>query len=497
MHRVDTRKECCSLSTSHRCRLMVQLFVMALSLADLSHAEIFRLGYITGNYASPEHPMYTKPGQSISGALSLAVSEINSDRDILPNDILEFVVGETHGDSLLSLKQTARLWTDDVSAYIGPQETCFSEANLAAAFNIPMISHFCLEPEVSDKGRFPTFARTRPQASDAVTSVLKQFNWNSVYILHSANEYFTLVARSVQKHLHANHITVNGIKTWEAKYFHGFTANPFIPLIDESYAETRIYLVIGDTHEYIGLLTYMEERGLFDNGDYFVVGLHVDEIYKHKEAENYIKGVLEPFVQEATVRAYRSYIGIIGAPPVNPAYNKFTAAVNQYLEAPPFNFVNPLKLFGLKRQKIIRPEAAYLYDAVYLYARAVHAAKMRGEDPRDGRNLLKHIAGTSYQSVTGYLVHMDEHADAQGNFTLMALKMIDAEPTRYGLVPVGSYAQAAVSESDTTQRQEHRLDLFTSIDWVQGIPPTSEPLGGFPHTDCFNENLIDDSKRHL
>lgn len=37
--------------------------------------------------------------------------------------------------------QVAALWAANVSAFIGPQETCVHEGRMAAAFNLPMISY--------------------------------------------------------------------------------------------------------------------------------------------------------------------------------------------------------------------------------------------------------------------------------------------------------------------------------------------------------------------
>lgn len=40
--------------------------------------------------------------------------------------------------------QVAALWAANVSAFIGPQETCVHEGRMAAAFNLPMISYVCI-----------------------------------------------------------------------------------------------------------------------------------------------------------------------------------------------------------------------------------------------------------------------------------------------------------------------------------------------------------------
>lgn len=50
-------------------------------------------------------------------------------------------MSETFGEEVTSIRETAALWTRNVSVFVGPQETCVHEAKLASAFNLPMISY--------------------------------------------------------------------------------------------------------------------------------------------------------------------------------------------------------------------------------------------------------------------------------------------------------------------------------------------------------------------
>ena len=100
-----------------------------------------RLGYMTGSENLDGDMFYQKPGQVISGALTLAVDEINGRSDILPNHTLEFLIAETMGQETESIKLASILPSQNISAYIGPQETCVHEGRIAAAFNLPMISY--------------------------------------------------------------------------------------------------------------------------------------------------------------------------------------------------------------------------------------------------------------------------------------------------------------------------------------------------------------------
>lgn len=81
------------------------------------------------------------PGLRISGAISLAFEEVNANKLKSYGHELEFLITETFGEEVTSIRQTANLWTKNISGYIGPQETCVHEGRMAAAFNLPMISY--------------------------------------------------------------------------------------------------------------------------------------------------------------------------------------------------------------------------------------------------------------------------------------------------------------------------------------------------------------------
>lgn len=71
----------------------------------------------------------------------MAIKEVNEGELKLLGHSLDFIVAETFGDEVNSIRQTAALWTKQIVGYIGPQETCVHEGRMAAAFNLPMISY--------------------------------------------------------------------------------------------------------------------------------------------------------------------------------------------------------------------------------------------------------------------------------------------------------------------------------------------------------------------
>lgn len=55
----------------------------------------------------------------------------------------------------------------------------------------------------------------------------------------------------------------------------------------------------------------------------------------------------------------------------------------------------------------IRAEAAYLYDAVFLYANALREVLDDGGDPYDGLAIMERIRGRTYMSAMGYVMQLD------------------------------------------------------------------------------------------
>ena len=76
----------------------------------------------------------------VSGALSYAIEKINSE-GIVPGYNLTYVIRDIRGLTNDSLMEMSRLWRDGVVGFIGPANTCKNEALLAAAWNLPILSH--------------------------------------------------------------------------------------------------------------------------------------------------------------------------------------------------------------------------------------------------------------------------------------------------------------------------------------------------------------------
>ncbi|XP_043487729.1 guanylate cyclase 32E [Polistes fuscatus] len=462
------------------CLLLTAIHVLLGKGVD---ADTFTLGYITGSKRHPGDKEYNRLGHWISGAITLAVEEINAGELGRQGHKLDFLVGETYGREITSILMTADLWKKNVTAYIGPQESCIHEAKMAAAFNLPMISYYCSNHETSDKNKFATFARTRPpdtQISKSVVSVLKAFNWTKVtfmYLNSSLVDFneMSIVGATILSSLENNGITVNFRRCWkDPYYFLENVTNPFHKIVKETYRETRIYVILGDHDEHMGLLMALDKRKLLEKGEYWVVGINFDQ-YDEQKPDKYLHGLYQDRIKDYSVlKAYRNYFGIVASAPIG--YQNFTKLINDYMQKPPFNSTNPLSSWNNGAGVLIGPEPAYLYDAVHLYEMTLLKALKENRDPRNGTEMVAALHGVHYRSAMGYMVYMDENGDAEGNYTLIAF---DNQTSKgYGLYPIAYF----VGKENGTNLP--KLRLIREISWVGDGPPISEPYCGYHGEKC-------------
>lgn len=70
------------------------------------------------------------------------VSQIEENPHLLPNVSLELKWDDTHGETIHATKTITQMICDKVAVFFGPEgNTCYTEAIVAQAWNIPMISY--------------------------------------------------------------------------------------------------------------------------------------------------------------------------------------------------------------------------------------------------------------------------------------------------------------------------------------------------------------------
>lgn len=104
---------------------------------ELKKTQNLTIGYLTAIKGG----LKDRQGLAISGALSMALDEINKDPNILPDVNLVMRWNDTRGETVEATNAMIDMICDGVAAFFGPEGSCYVEAIVAQSRNIPMISY--------------------------------------------------------------------------------------------------------------------------------------------------------------------------------------------------------------------------------------------------------------------------------------------------------------------------------------------------------------------
>ncbi|CAH1795400.1 unnamed protein product [Owenia fusiformis] len=442
--------------------------------------DVFRIGYIPaferiGNYDPTE-------GRKVSGAITYAIEQINNSSEILANHTLEFIFKDNSADPLISIDALTELWQNDTIAFIGPEDTCRTEARIAAAWNLPMISFKCNDAEVSKKSTYPTFARTDPpnsRSAKSIIALMQHYHWSKFTLIVGNDVLMVQTAETLISLAHKNNITINDVVNYTEPYVPFVNDDQMPEIIQKTYLNTRIYVLIGIKTAFLDFVRNFNERGLTDTKEYAIIGVD-DHRYNPKfTAGSFIRDIEdENMITNKTISAFRNVLQLTVSPPSNPNYTEWEDMVRSYLYKPPINFDPPspqqIKM-GLKI--FITIYGAHLYDAIFLYARALDEHLKEGGGPRDGLAIWNRMVNRSYLSIQGHLVHMDSNGDAEANYTVLGLQP-DNTIYQYGMLPVGSFLLTGVGNGLPIYRE--KIDLWEDDAEI----PLDEPQCGFDGEKC-------------
>ena len=128
--------------TSNCNKLWLQaLFVLTLLTLQPEASDI-ALGFLLP-YNETSHLLSgaSAVGKDYASAFLLAVETITNDSSLFPGDQVTFVWNDTQCNEQASVNGMLYQLSKGIQAFIGPACTCETQAKLAAAINIPMISY--------------------------------------------------------------------------------------------------------------------------------------------------------------------------------------------------------------------------------------------------------------------------------------------------------------------------------------------------------------------
>ncbi|KAH8323965.1 hypothetical protein KR074_002395 [Drosophila pseudoananassae] len=479
------------------------LLLLSVAVRDCSnHRTVLTVGYLTALTGD----LSMRQGLAISGALTMALDEVNKDPNLLPNVTLQLRWNDTKGETVLATKAITEMICDGVATIFGPEGPCYVEAIVSQSRNIPMISYKCAEYRAS---AIPTFARTEPPDTQVVKSLLallRYYAWNKFSILYE--DVWGPVAdllkdQATERNMTVNHqlsFIDNRAKCCE-KMLSCCRSGYWYQLVQNTMNRTRIYVFLGAANSLVDFMSSMETAGLFARGEYMVIFVDM-MVYSEREAEKYLRKVDQIDVMahchstEKFNQLARSLLVVASTPPTK-GYEQFTDQVQNYSAKPPFNFNIPELFVKNKLSKFVSIYAAYLYDSVKLYAWAVD--KLLRQETRvltdevifevasNGTRVIDTIIkNRTYMSVTGATIKIDQYGDSEGNFSVLAYKPHKWNNSNniqcnYHMVPVAYFHQG-------DNLPEYKL-INGSIDWPSGgEKPTDEPMCGFANELCKKDD---------
>ncbi|XP_072944061.1 receptor-type guanylate cyclase Gyc76C-like [Epargyreus clarus] len=427
-------------------------------------------------------------GLSISGAISMALDEINNSTEILPDVTLLLQWADTHCDKL----KTTRLFTEMICtwavAFFGPEEQCEIPAFIAQSRNLPLISHKCSDDQINTS---PNFVRMDPavkKVTKSVVSLLRYYRWNKFSILYE-KAYFK-AALSLEHHAKLTKMSLNHLRLVD---------DSWSQIIQDTKSQTRIYVFFGSTPALVDMMNAMESMQLFARGEYMVIFIDMIPLWP-KDPLDYLltKDRLVCPKNQFKKRA-QSLMVVVSSPPWS-NYENFARKVHEYSSMKPFQFPDPFlgnTFFSI--------HAAYLYDSVKLYATALHNLieeetvqknetlnfnKLMSIATDGSRIVSKMLALTPFNSIMGSLIRFDEEQNTEGNYTVLAYRASsfgDVSMTNFrsdfncshSMIPVGRFLERGSSNFPS-----YAMNLRVPVDWPGMEKPEDEPACGYSNDKC-------------
>ncbi|GFR89973.1 guanylate cyclase [Elysia marginata] len=227
----------------------------------------------------------------------------------------------------------------------------------------------------------------------------------------------------------------------------------------------------------------MHSLGLTSTGQYVVIGVRDDLPYRLELSENlmFYPSEFANDRQNDSVLAFQNVLLLVGRPITNPNYASWENQVRELLHEPPINFVKNEWSDFLGIYIEVPIFAAYLYDSVLLYARALHEVLMSGGTPEDGELVFDKMKDRTFLSVQGHEVYIDDNGDAEANFTVLALRPAHNQFSR-GLLPVGRFSRNRLHRQD--------VSYVIDVDIYGNNVPLDEPVCGYKGELCLEEASI-------
>ncbi|XP_038077863.1 atrial natriuretic peptide receptor 1-like [Patiria miniata] len=457
------------------CRLTLMCVWILGTFLDLCTARKINLGILFAWEGS--NPVGSLGG----GAAAIAVDRINSEQGEQEYGAIhaaglefDFIWKDTNCETKIGLPVFSDLHYDNelgvpIDAYIGPGCSIICEPGgiLAAHWGTPVVSWGCTSDTLSQKETYPTFARTTSPSKFVApffTRIMKHFNYDRVAIIYSSHHLWSLTAQNMKTDLEQNDIEVEVFAQFEPleKLAEANVASVAREAenkkkqLEEAMESSRVFIVVAYGTDVRNFLLDALDLGMMD-GTYAFFTTEVSLSAREDVSEP------NDGRDDDAIKAFAGLMDVKLLKPETDAYMAFEEEVRIRTSQMPFNST----VFVDHPDKEIVIEAALLYDAVLLYARALNRS-LAAENSTVGRTVSKYLFTNNFTGIDGDVV-IDEFGDRHPNLMLQNLQGDN-------FITVGNYFN----------NEQIYVDLNRTIYWPGGgtSPPANGPDCGWDNVKC-------------
>ncbi|CAL4076247.1 unnamed protein product, partial [Meganyctiphanes norvegica] len=330
------------------------------------------------------------------------------------------------------------------------------------------------------------FARTLPPATKivkALISLLKEFRWSQFVLLSEKTKNFAQVAQAVK--IFASHHDLKILDEFTVP--HNLTSRNYDIVwnfILHTFKKTRIYVILAPVEvQWDFILTL---RNFVNLEDYAIIAIDDDKFNGDTEMQpmRVPSQLANKVITHSHLQAFRAVLKITPTYPTDAQYKYFENRVKRRITQKPFCLPYHKELFPHIEVPI---HAAHLYDAVMIYAMALNETlNDKTKDPRNGTHIISLMKQRSFPSIQGFKVYMDENGDAEGSYSLLAIKEVAGNLSgRHGVISnyswhkVGQFGFHETPPGTLDMDNVPTLTLVDSIMWLGGEAPQDAPPCGF------------------
>lgn len=342
-------------------------------------------------------------GVERDAAARMAVKEINADSSILPDTTLTLLVKDTETNPATGAQVASEVIADGAVGIVGAASSSVSIAiagGPAKTDKVPQISYSSTNPDLSDKDEYPYFLRVAPPDSVqgvAIANIVDEFGWDSVATLSTSDDY-GLGGITVFED-EAEDIGIDVVS--KQRFAQGASdIQTQLQAIADSGAKVIILnVIVGDA------ITVFSQAG--------DVGLTAEEGYVWVGTDGPTQGA----VFENSTEVQENMQGMIGTRPNTGSGDVY----DDFLDIWEDCFDESDTVYAGCGDRTPNTYATFAYDAVYVFARALHDMVEDGEDYEDGDALLAKLYETDYTGATGPL-SFDDNGDRLGVYDIVNLQ---------------------------------------------------------------------------